>query len=184
MDFRIEELAGGGLRNAIPRESHCTVVLDSGDADALTAAMDAEFAKIAAEYETTDPELNLACVLSENPAGEVLPEDVQESLLLAIQACPVGINSMSPDIANLVQTSNNLARVEVKNGTISIQCLCRSSVDSEKDDHARSIAASFALAGLDTDYSGMYPGWTTNPSSSIVATMKSLYEEKYGEEIL
>jgi dipeptidase D len=182
VDFRIEELAGGGLRNAIPRESHCTVVLDSGDADALTAAMDAEFAKIAAEYKTTDPELNLACVLSENPAGEVLPEDVQESLLLAIQACPVGIHRMSPDIANLVQTSNNLARVEVKNGTISIQCLCRSSVDSEKDDHARSIAASFALAGLDTDYSGMYPGWTPNPSSSIVATMKSLYEEKYGEE--
>jgi len=88
---------------------------------------------------------------------------------------------MSPDIPNLVQTSNNLARVEVKDGNISLQCLCRSSLDSEKDDHARSIAAAFALAGLETDYSGQYPGWTPNPSSAIVAIMKNLYEEKYGE---
>ena len=55
-------------------------------------------------------------------------------------------------------------------------------MDSEKDDHARSISAAFALAGLETDYSGQYPGWTPNPNSSIVATMKELYEEKYGEE--
>jgi dipeptidase D len=140
-----------------------------------------EFEKIASEHKTTDPSLAWSCNSAGNAHNPVLPEDVQESLFLAIQACPVGIHRMSPDIPNLVQTSNNLARVEVKDGIISLQCLCRSSLDSEKDDHARSIAAAFALAGLETDYSGQYPGWTPNPSSAIVATMKGLYEEKYGE---
>lgn len=182
IDFRIKELSGGGLRNAIPRESHCTVVMDPSDCDAFVTCMNEEFEKVAAEYKTTDADLHWSCQESSNPPGEVLSESVQESLLLAIQACPMGIHRMSPDIPNLVQTSNNLARVHVCEGIISIQCLCRSSVNSEKDDHARSIASAFALAGLDTEYSGVYPGWTPNPSSDIVATMKALYEEKYGEE--
>jgi dipeptidase D len=182
VDFRIETLEGGGLRNAIPRESHCTIIMDASDCEAFAEVCLSEFEKITAEYRTTDPGLQWSCETSGDASSEVLPEDVQESLLMAIQACPVGIHRMSPDIPNLVQTSNNLARVEVKDGTITLQCLCRSSVDSEKDDHARSISAAFALAGLETDYSGQYPGWTPNPNSSIVATMKELYEEKYGEE--
>jgi len=182
VDFRIETLEGGGLRNAIPRESHCTIIMDASDCEAFAEVCLSEFEKITAEYRTTDPGLQWSCETFGDASSEVLPEDVQESLLMAIQACPVGIHRMSPDIPNLVQTSNNLARVEVKDGTITLQCLCRSSVDSEKDDHARSISAAFALAGLETDYSGQYPGWTPNPNSSIVATMKELYEEKYGEE--
>lgn len=181
VDYRVEKLEGGGLRNAIPRESHCTVIMDANDCAVFTKVCQEEFEKIAAEHKTTDPSLAWSCNSAGDAQNPVLPEEVQESLFLAIQACPVGIHRMSPDIPNLVQTSNNLARVEVKDGNISLQCLCRSSLDSEKDDHARSIAAAFALAGLETDYSGQYPGWTPNPSSAIVAIMKNLYEEKYGE---
>ena len=92
---------------------------------------------------------------------------------MAIQTCPVGIHRMSPDIPGLVQTSNNLARVSVANGQVDIQCLNRSSVDSEKDDHARSIEAAFALAGLQTERSGQYPGWTPNPSSEASPCAKA-----------
>ena len=158
VDYRIEHLEGGGLRNAIPRESHCRVIMAATDCEEFAKVCKEEFEKISAEYQTTDPSLSWSCAASDNTPAEVMPEDVQESLLMAIQACPVGIHRMSPDIPNLVQTSNNLARVEVKNGNISLQCLCRSSVDSEKDDHARSISAAFALAGLETDYSGQSPG--------------------------
>jgi dipeptidase D len=110
-----------------------------------------------------------------------MSEEEQELLLLAIQACPVGIHRLSPEIEGLVQTSNNLAQVEVGNGLVSLRCLCRSSVDSEKDDHARSIASAFALAGLETAYGGSYPGWTPNPNSDVVSLFKDLYEEQFGE---
>ena len=133
-----------------------------------------------AEYATTDPDLVLEWSDVAVP-DHVMGEDDQYALLLAIQTCPVGIHRMSPDIPGLVQTSNNLARVSVANGQVDIQCLNRSSVDSEKDDHARSIEAAFALAGLNTERSGAYPGWTPNPSSEAVAMCKSLYEERYDE---
>ena len=137
--------------------------------------------RLNAEHKVTDAELTVSVNPAEMPAT-ALPEDVQNALLLAIQACPVGIHRMSPDIEGLVQTSNNLASVDVKNGSVNIQCLNRSSVDSEKWDHARSIEAAFSLAGLSTEQGGAYPGWTPNPSSATVEMLRSLYVEKYNED--
>lgn len=181
VDLRVAEINGGGLRNAIPREAEAVIVVASADVDGLNSAIEATAAELNAEYKVTDPELTVNVNPAEMPAT-ALPEDVQNALLLAIQACPVGIHRMSPDIEGLVQTSNNLARVDVKNGSVNIQCLNRSSVDSEKWDHARSIEAAFSLAGLSTEQGGAYPGWTPNPSSAAVEMLRSLYVEKYNED--
>ena len=181
VDFRISTIQGGGLRNAIPRESACNFVIDPNDFEFFKESIVNEMTRVQAEHRTTDPDLIWELTESAEHVTEVMSEEEQELLLLAIQACPVGIHRMSPEIEGLVQTSNNLAQVEVGNGLVSLRCLCRSSVDSEKDDHARSIASSFALAGLETAYGGSYPGWTPNPNSDVVSLFKDLYEEQFGE---
>ena len=181
VDFRVSAIDGGGLRNAIPREAEATLVVASQDLETLKEAIADSAKEICDEYSVTDPDLNISFINTDMPSS-AMPEDTQNALLLAIQVCPVGIHRMSPDIEGLVQTSNNLARVEVKDGSVSIQCLNRSSVDSEKWDHARSIEAAFTLAGLSTEQSGAYPGWTPNPKSETVEMLRSLYVEKYGEE--
>jgi dipeptidase D len=181
VDFRVSEIHGGGLRNAIPREANALIVVYKNDISSITSALEATAADLKAEYATTDP--NLIVVWSEEETPEkALPEDVQNALLLSIAACPVGIHRMSPDMPGLVQTSNNLARVEVSCGNVNIQCLNRSSVDSEKWDHARSIEAGFTLAGLTSEYGGAYPGWTPNPSSKAVDMLRLLYIELYNED--
>lgn len=182
VDYRIISVQGGGLRNAIPRESQAVVALHADDETALKTSLVNHFRSISDEHNTTDPELRISCERTENISNHAMPEDDQLAILMAIQTCPVGIHRMSPDIPNLVQTSNNLARVEIGQGKISLQCLCRSSVDSEKIDHANSIASAFGLAGLETEYSGSYPGWTPNPTSPIVAMFRDLYSETFKEE--
>jgi dipeptidase D len=181
VDLRISAISGGGLRNAIPREAEATIIVSCNDLTELQNALNATTADLKAEYNTTDSGLDIRLNNVETPS-HALPEDVQNALLLAIQACPVGIHRMSPDIAGLVQTSNNLARVQVEGGTVNIQCLNRSSVDSEKWDHARSIEAAFSLAGLTTERGGAYPGWTPNPSSAAVEMLRALYVERYNEQ--
>ena len=181
VDLRVCSINGGGLRNAIPREAQATIIIANADLDELNNAINSTSKDLLAEYKVTDPDLKISINPTDFPEN-ALPEDVQNALLLSIQACPVGIHRMSPDIEGLVQTSNNLARVEVANGSVNIQCLNRSSVDSEKWDHARSIEGAFALAGLSTEQGGAYPGWTPNPSSAAVEMLRSLYVEKYSEE--
>jgi len=181
VDIRVSEIQGGGLRNAIPREAQALIVVSEQDMKALEEAINTTKADITAEYKTTDPHLNISWEREQTPI-QALPEDVQNVLLLAIQTCPVGIHRMSPDIEGLVQTSNNIARVEVGGGDVNIQCLNRSSVDSEKGDHARSIEAAFTIAGLTSERGGSYPGWTPNPSSSTVEMLRKLYVERYKED--
>ena len=181
VDIRVSEIEGGGLRNAIPREANALIVASELDMAALEVALKDTTADIMAEYKTTDPNLNISWEREATPE-EALPEDVQNALLLALQVAPVGIHRMSSDIEGLVQTSNNLARIEVCCGNVSIKCLNRSSVDSEKWDLARSIEAAFTLAGLKTEQGGAYPGWTPNPSSAAVEMLRALYVEKFNAE--
>jgi dipeptidase D len=88
---------------------------------------------------------------------------------------------MSPDIKDLVQTSNNLARVLVKDGSYKVMCLTRSSVDTEKMDEAEAIKSIFELIGSEVELAGSYPGWTPNPTSTLVDLMRNTYEELYKE---
>ena len=66
---------------------------------------------------------------------------------------------MSPDIPELVETSNNIARVVIKEGNVKIGCLTRSSVESSKMDLAMMLRATFELIGCEVELSGDYPGW-------------------------
>ena len=89
-------------------------------ADHFPAWVDRQASVIRAEYQVTDPELQIVVErLGEVPA-QVLPADLQSSLLGALYCVPDGIYRMSPDIPGLVQTSNNLARVMIKQGEMRV----------------------------------------------------------------
>jgi len=177
----ISSIDGGSLRNAIPRESVATIVVATEN----TAKMQSVFAELAtnikAENSLTDAQLVIE--ISETTLPEsLINKEFQNKLLSAIYACPNGIYRMSPAIQGLVQSSNNLARILVKEGAFTIQCLTRSSVDSEKTDLASAITAAFEMmGGASVSYGGSYPGWEPRPDAPIIKLMSGLYEELFGE---
>ena len=180
-NIRISAIDGGSLRNAIPRESQALIAVPSAKAKAFESGMQTEFADIKSEHGTTDPSMQ-CLLLSSDVKGNVMHLSFQNMLLNGLYACPNGIYRMSPDIAGLVQTSNNIARVLVKEGKLSIQCLTRSSVDSEKMDLARAIKSSFAALGAEVTFAGSYPGWAPRPGAGIVALMNRIYQERFQDQ--
>lgn len=174
----IQSVDGGSLRNAIPRESFAVVAVPENEAERFYTFIQALTTTLKAEYTTTDPGLSITAVPADAPVSVMNP-DFQSRLLRALDACQNGIYRMSPDIAHLVQTSNNLARVLIKEGTYSVLCLTRSSVDSEKIDLARAIKSALELAGATVQFSGSYPGWTPKLGAGIVKIMSSLYQEMF-----
>ncbi|MCH2181500.1 MAG: aminoacyl-histidine dipeptidase [Mariniblastus sp.] len=177
----VVQIEGGGLRNAIPRESFAQVAVPADRADNFQAWFDRQSAVIRAEYVSTDPDLQMVAEpLSEVP-DKMIPPALQKSLLGALYCVPDGIYRMSPSIPGLVQTSNNLARVMIKEGEFQVKNLTRSSVDSERADLATAIGALLELTGADIEAAGDYPGWQPEPDSAIVQLMSSLYQEMFGE---
>jgi dipeptidase D len=105
---------------------------------------------------------------------------VQEGLLRSIYAAHNGVYRMSADMADLVETSNNIARVIVKDGEISIQNLTRSSVESSKFDLANALRSAYELFGCEVEFGGSYPGWTPNVKSEILDLLVNIYEKQNG----
>jgi len=179
--LRISEINGGSLRNAIPRESKATVVIDAISKEPFFFEMNELINNIYAEFKSLEP--NLSIEISETNAPEKVMElGVQEGLIKSIYATLNGVYRMSPDIKDLVETSNNIAKIIVKNGEILVNCLTRSSSESNKIDLANSIRSAFELAGFEVTFSGEYPGWLPNINSEILKTLDNLYEKLHGEK--
>ncbi len=180
LPISIAEVDGGGLRNAIPRESFSIIVVPQNKTAEFESLVAEQEAILKVEHHTTDPNLMLSLQPIDLPA-QILSDEFQAKVIKAIYACPNGIYRMSPDIEDLVQTSNNIARVLIKDGKYVVQCLTRSSVDSEKTDLSQSIQSTFELIGATIEFDGSYPGWTPKPDAPIIKTMSNLYEEMFKE---
>jgi dipeptidase D len=179
--LRISEIDGGSLRNAIPRESNAIVAIDAIHEAAFVSEMNDLANDIKTEFKTMEPHLKIEVSKVETPKT-IMDLGVQEGLTRALYAACNGVYRMSADIEGLVETSNNIARVVVKDGTIMIGCLTRSSVESSKWDLANMLRATFELTGCEVEFGGDYPGWTPNMDSPILKLMSKLYIEMNGKE--
>ena len=174
----VSEINGGSLRNAIPRESESIITLPKNKINDFNTAFEQLIKDIKFELKTTEPTLQIG--LQEVPLPDlIMNSDSQIQLINAIYSVSNGVYRMSADIDNLVETSNNLARVIVKDGKIFIACLTRSSIESSKMDLAQALEANFKMANLQVSFSGSYPGWTPNVSSPILKVLTSVYEQLY-----
>ena len=172
----VSEINGGSLRNAIPRESESIITLPKNKINDFNTAFEQLIKDIKFELKTTEPTLQIG--LQEAPLPDlIMNSDSQIQLINAIYSVSNGVYRMSADIDNLVETSNNLARVIVKDGKIFIACLTRSSIESSKMDLAQALEANFKMANLQVSFSGSYPGWTPNVSSPILKVLTSVYEQ-------
>jgi len=179
--LRISEIDGGSLRNAIPREAKAIVAIDTAKEDVFRTGIKQLSRVIKTELKTMEP--NLITVLSKvDTPKKIMDLGVQEGITRALYAALNGVFRMSADIPDLVETSNNVARVILKEGTIKIGCLTRSSVETSKIDLANTLRATFELTGCEVELSGDYPGWTPNMDSSILKVLSVVYEKMNGEK--
>jgi dipeptidase D len=168
------------LRNAIPREALATLVVPSDNSAGLAKTV-ADFEKvIQSELASADPGLKITIEKTDMPE-KVVSDGTQYRLVRAIYGCPNGVFRMSQEMPGLVETSSNLAVVELKGQAINVQCLLRSSTDSAKQDWANSIASVFELADARVEFAGGYPGWKPNIESEILKVMQDTYQQLFGK---
>ncbi len=179
--MRLSHIDGGGLRNAIPRESFALVVVPEAKAAAFAKSVK-EYEKIyKTELAEVENELSFTAAGADVPA-KVMDASSQGRLIDALYACPNGVYRMSDSIKGLVETSNNMARVISQKGNVEVTCLMRSSVNSAKDDIGQMIASVFSLAGAKVELAGGYDGWNPDMESPILGAMTETYRQLYGKK--
>lgn len=180
-DLLLCSVDGGSLRNAIPREATATLMVRTKDMDLLTKEVQAYEKAVQAEFAGIEDSISIKVTETETPAT-MIAKEVAENLIRAVMGCPNGVQKMSVSMPGLVQTSSNLARVVSDGKTVKLQCLLRSSVNSEKEELGEAIASVFELAGAQVERSGSYNGWKPDMKSPILGAMKASYKVLFGKE--
>jgi dipeptidase D len=173
---------GGTAHNAIPREAFATVRVPAGEEEAFEAAVRSELEKVQKEYRPADPDMQLDVHRAETGADRVLDAATGRKVLSLLAALPHGVQAMSYDIPDLVETSTNLATVKRKGGVLEVLMSSRSSVDSAIGAMRGRIRALGELAGAEVEQHGGYPGWKPDMDSELLRVMRRLHAEVLGEE--
>lgn len=178
-NIELISIDGGGLRNAIPREGVAIISVRNAqefiqEATVLKAEILEEFASVEAGLQIN--------IENSTSSDKAISEADSKKVILTLKGLHNGVYRMSPDVADLVEASNNVARVELKGGELKILNLTRSSVDSSKYSTAEQLKSVAELAGMNVVFSGSYPGWKPRPGSEIVQIMEKIYTEKFNEK--
>lgn len=178
-NIQLISMDSGGLRNAIPREGN--VILSVRNSVEFIDGANSLKAAILEEFASVEKDLHINIENFSTPEKAISEED-SKKIILALKSAHNGVYRMSPDVSNLVETSNNIARVALKNGELKILNLSRSSVDSTKYAVAEQLKSVYELAGMQVEFGGSYPGWKPKPGSEIVKVMEKIYEKDFGEK--
>ena len=172
---------GGNMRNAIPREAEVVLTLPKENVAALKDVINEWRETFVGEYGFVEKNLSLTVEEVATPA-HIVPAEIQDNLVDSLCACHNGVMRFIPEVPSIVETSSNLAIVEIAEGKAWFKVLIRSSRDSMRECCAETIESAFAMAGMKVELSGDYPAWQPNPQSEIVELMKETYRELFNKE--
>jgi len=182
IEYKLAAIEGGSLRNAIPREAEAILFLSENDFPNADEVIN-EFQKsIQNEYRTVDKGVKVFLKKTDAAFEDVFTDEFTNEIINVILALPHGVISMSQDIQGLVETSTNLATINLVDGKVRLGTSQRSSVDSAKEYIANSVSAVFNLTDADVKAGDGYPGWKPNMDSELLKVSKKVFKEMFGKE--
>lgn len=172
---------GGNMRNAIPREAEVVLTLPKENVEDLKAIVAEYKETFNNEYKGIESDIE---VVAEDVAlpEMIVPQEIQDNLVDAIYAAHNGVWRYIPTMPEIVETSSNLAIVDIDGGKAAIKILARSSSETMKEDLSTSLESCFNMAGMKVEFSGAYGGWDPNTDSELIKVMRNIYKNLFNEE--
>ncbi|KES19421.1 Di- and tripeptidase [Gilliamella apicola SCGC AB-598-B02] len=183
VSFRLADIKGGSLRNAIPREAFVEMTLNKQDLPQLES--------IIKQYQTIlndelgHVELSIQISLAEvtsDKVKRVLTIEHQNKIINYLHAAPNGVVRMSDQLHGVVETSLNLGIVNIIENQLNTHYLIRSQVDSAKDAVVSTLISLSQLTNANYEISGGYSGWEPNLNSCLLQLAKDKYYEIFSQK--
>jgi len=181
--FHLCRLEGGDAFNAIPIWAHATIALPRTESASLEAALADAHARLARHFSLTDPGLSLSTATIDRESIKCWSNDSRDRLLNLLTTIPSGVIAMEQYAPQLVETSNNLGIVTLKNGVLEVQCLTRSSVADAQEDAVEAIESAARLAGA--EFAVVPPitdPWRLRSDSVLWALLQAAYQDLFRRE--
>lgn len=178
-DFDISLINGGNRANAIANQCKIELVTENGEQLLETAKEYINLIKteIFAKEEAFDAEFEVMGKAEYHVLGKV----EKDKLIYALALSPNGVQEMSAEIENLVETSLNLGILETKEKEVSMTFALRSSKKTALFALSEKLEIMAKCLGLNSGTSGFYPPWEYKKDSKMKELCSNIYNEMFGE---
>ncbi len=181
--FRLMEIHGGTAPNAIPREARATIWTKPDETSGGRAAAESRAEALKCAYASTDPGLKILFEEVASPKNSSAVSPAVSSLIVdMLLALPNGVVAMDNKMEGLVETSCNLAKIDMHNSAEKLRVILnqRSSRISRLEELTGRIKAVASLAGCSAETTGDYPPWLPRLDSPLLARSMKLCEKLFG----
>lgn len=180
--FDLISLNGGLQDNAISRECNAEILVQQEDTDKLEGIFSEFEAIIKNEYRTVEKNMMVYCENCEEATEKVLTFKTMKRIVFLLMTLPDGVQRMSPDTEELVQTSSNVGIIKLHKDFFEVIISIRSSVTSEKEALSTKIQYLVETIGGTYTEEGDYPAWEYKEQSALRDLVAECYEKLNGSK--
>ena len=181
IDFDLAKVEGGSKNNAIPRESDCVLMINPSDKETFVSDVERITATFKHEFSTSDAGLEVICNETTSPS-KVLNCDSKSRVISMLNIIPNGIQTMSMDIENLVESSTNIGVLRTTDSAVTFECAVRSSVGSLKTDITNRMELLTKQLNGTLQLISDYPAWEYAKNSQLEKMCIDAYKNLTGNE--
>lgn len=178
LPFRIANIKGGTAHNAISREAECTILINEIDVSKLKNSL-AAFEELLKD-EFVGSEVTLRFSLADTHAECAASLHDSKKIVTLLEALPHGVFKISTSIPGFVETSNNLAILEIQDDALRIVSSQRSMLSSQMVEITRRIDAIARLSSAQASQVDNYPAWKPNLNSPLLERGCRVYKRLFG----
>jgi dipeptidase D len=175
---------GGSRKNAIPRDAQAFVWVEAEQKDRIHAAARQIEAIAKAELASSAEDLFIQATpeTDTSAGGQALSRRDTDRAIAVLMALPDGVARMSAQMDGLVETSSNLATLEMVSNRLCIVTSQRSSSMSRLDEITAAIHSIWLLAGAHMQDKEAYPAWQPAMDSRLLECCQNVYRRMYDQE--
>jgi len=185
-EYDLITMFGGFKDNVIPREAEAEILVPAHGDNEL-ALVKASIASLMEKYKnelaSSEPDLNYKVEDLDNASYDVLDMVSFEKVLFLLVNMPYGVQVMSSDFDDLVESSLNLGIFKIHENQAEFMNHIRSSKDSYK--HYLSDKLDYMISFLGGEYyiRSEYPAWEYKQDSPLRDHIVKVYKEVYGKDM-
>lgn len=177
-EFDIISVMGGNRANAIA--NLCKIELLTKNGAKLSRLAREYLDVIKKEISAKEEEFFAEVEVFETNQYDVIEESAKNKLIYALALSPNGVQEMSAEIENLVETSLNLGILEKKQDEFVMTFALRSSKKTALFALSEKLSMLAKCIGCEFEVSGYYPPWEYKKDSEMQELCSNIFEEMYG----
>lgn len=166
-DFALVSITGGAAENAICAAAETQIAVRPVDVDQVLFLVDGAYQAWKMEFAPDETDMIMVYDVHEPCEITALDAPTRNRILYVLGCVPDGVLCYSRQNRNVPETSINMGKVLIHDGSLTIILLARSPIESKKTALKQMLKEQARVAGIAVSIQNDYPGWKYRVDSRL-----------------